>query len=171
MDIEQEIFASYRLEKDKLLDYGFENIAGVFIYNKDFLNGDFKARIVVDESEKISGRVIENAFGEEFTQLRNESFHGGFVGAVREAYKEILVNIRDKCFKKVIFVSNQANRLTKLIKEKYGELPDFPFTDSKYKHLGVFRYQENKKWYGLVMNIDKSVFGEQYKGEYIDVIN
>ena len=82
-----------------------------------------------------------------------------------------MLDIRDKCFKKEIFVSNQANRLTRLIKEKYNESPDFPFTDSKYKHLGVFRYQENKKWYGLVMNIDKSVFGKDFKDQYVDVIN
>lgn len=171
MDIEQEIFASYHLEKDKLLNYGFESLENIFIYSKNFLNGEFKAQIVVDINGEVSGKVIENAFNEEFLQLRIESFHGGFVGEVREAYKEILIDIRDKCFKKEIFVSNQANRLAKLIKEKYGESPDFPFTDSKYKHLGVFRYQENKKWYGLVMNVNKSVFGEEYKDIYIDVIN
>lgn len=171
MNIEQEIFATYRFEKDKLLDYGFEDLGNVFIYNKDFLNGDFKAQIVVDKNGKVNGRVIENAFNEEFVQLKNESYHGEFMGTVREAYKEILIDIRDKCFKKEIFVSNQANRITKLIKEKYNESPDFPFTDSKYKHLGVFRYKENKKWYGLVMNINKSVFGKQYKDEYVDVIN
>ena len=171
MNIEQELFASYHLEKDKLLKYGFENLSNVFVYSKDFLNGDFKAKIVIDEKGIVSGKVIENAFNEEFVQLRIESFHGGFVGEVREAYKEILVDIRDRCFKKEIFVSNQANRLVKLIKERYGESPDFPFTDSKYKHLGVFRYQGNQKWYGLVMNVDKSVFGKEYKDECVDVIN
>ena len=171
MNIEQEIFISYRLDKEKLLEYGFENLSDVFIYQKDFLNGDFKAQIVIDEKGEVKGKVIENAFNEEFTQLRIESFYGGFVGIVREAYKELLIDIRGKCFKKEIFVSDQANRLVKLIKEKYGESPDFPFTDSKYKHLGVFRYQENQKWYGLVMNINKSVFGEEYKDEYVDVIN
>ena len=171
MNIEQEIFASYRLEKDKLLDYGFEDLDGIFIYHKDFLNGEFEAQIVVDENGTVNGKVIENAFDEEFTQLRIESYRGGFIGSVREAYKEILIDIRDKCFKKVMFVSNQANRLTKLIKEKYDESPDFPFTDSKYKHFGVFRYQKNRKWYGLVMNVKKSVFGKEYKDEYVDVIN
>ena len=171
MNIEQEIFASYRLEKDKFFDYGFEDLDGVFAYHKDFLNGEFKAQIVVDENGTVNGKVIEKAFDEEFTQLRIESYRGGFIGSVRESYKEILIDIRDKCFKKVMFVSNQANRLTKLIKEKYDESPDFPFTHSKYKHLGVFRYQKNKKWYGLVMNVNKSVFGKEYKDEYVDVIN
>lgn len=171
MTIEQEIFTSYRVEKNKLQEYGFESLSNVFIYSKDFLNGEFKAQIVVDENGNVNGKVIENAFNEEFAQLRIEAFHGGYIAEVREAYKEMLVDIRDKCFKKVLFVSNQANRITKLIKEKYDESPDFPFTDSKYKHLGVFRYQENKKWYGLVMNVNKSVFGKEYKEEYVDIIN
>ena len=171
MNIEQELFTSYHLEKDKLLEYGFENLSNDFIYSKDFLNGDFKAKIIIDEKGAISGKVIENAFNEEFVQLKIESYHGEFIAKVREAYKEILIDIRDKCFKKEYFVSIQANRITKLIKEKYGESPDFPFTDSKYKHLGVFRYKENQKWYGLVMNINKSVFGKEYKDECVDVIN
>lgn len=171
MSIEQEIFTSYRIEKNKLLEYGFENLSNIFIYSKDFLNGEFKAQIVVDEDGIINGKVIENAFNEEFTQLRIESFHGEFTSKVREAYKEILFDIRDKCFKKVLFVSNQANRIAKLIKEKYNESPDFPFTDSKYKHFGIFRYKENKKWYGLVMNVNKRVFGKEYKDECVDVIN
>ena len=69
----------------------------------------------MDENGEVNGKVIENAFNEEFAQLRIASYHGGFIAGVREAYKEILLDIRDKCFKKVLFVSNQANRITKLI--------------------------------------------------------
>ena len=100
-----------------------------------------------------------------------ESFHGGFVGTVREAYKEILVDIRNKCFKKEIFVSNQANRIAALIKKRYGESPNFPFKDPHIKNYGVFRYQGNQKWYGLIMNVNKSNFGGSDKKEYVDVIN
>ena len=88
MRIEQELFASYRVEKEKLINYGFENFNNIFVFSKGFLNGDFKAKIVVDENENISVKVIDNAFNEEFIQLNNESYHGGFIGTVRESYKE-----------------------------------------------------------------------------------
>ena len=111
MSIEQEIFASYQVEKNKLLEYGFTNLSNVFIYSKDFLNGEFKAKIVIDENGKVTGKVIENAFNEEFAQLRIESFHGEFTIKVREVYKEILFDIRDKCFKKVLFVCELTRQL------------------------------------------------------------
>ena len=172
MTIEQELFASYRVIKEKLLEWGFINYSGIYTYSKDFHNDEFKALITIDEYGTLNGKVIEKEFNEEFVQLRIESFRGGFFGEVREEYKKILLDIRDKCFKKEIFISNQANRLTKLIYERYHESPDFPFDQEKYKHYGVFRYHGNDKWYGLIMNISKVVLTNKGdKEEYVDVIN
>jgi predicted DNA-binding protein (MmcQ/YjbR family) len=167
----KELFFSYRVIKDKLLYYGFTCFSNVYTYAKDFMNDEFQALIIIDEHDEIDGKVVEKAFDEEYHQIENESFRGGFVGAVREAYQEILLDIRDKCFKKEIFISDQANRLAKLIKERYDESPDFPFADPHIKNYGVFRYRGNDKWYGLVMNINKSVFIKDKNDEYIDVIN
>lgn len=171
MTIEQELFSSYRVIKDRLLEYGFFNYSNIYTYSTIFHNNEFKALISVDESGTLTGKVIEMAFNEEFSQLRNDSFHGGFIGEVREQYKEILIDIRNKCFKEVIFASNQANRIIGLINEKYHESPDFPFKQDRYKKYGVIRYKGNNKWYGLIMNINKSVFGGDNKEEYVDVIN
>ena len=171
MTFEQELFSSYRVIKDKLLEYGFDNYAGVYTYEKSFHHDEFKALITIDENGIINGKVIEKAFDEEFSLLRNESFQGGFISEIREEYKEILIDIRNKCFKKEIFISNQANRLIKLIYERYHESPDFPFDQDKYKNYGVFRYHGNNKWYGLIMNVNKSVFIKIDNKEYVDVIN
>ncbi len=167
----KELFFSYRVIKDKLLDYGFTCFSDVYTYAKDFMNDEFQALIIIDERGEIHGKVVEKAFDEEYHQIENESFRGGFVGAVREAYQEILLDIRDKCFKKEIFISDQANRLAMLIKERYDESPDFPFADPHIKNYGVFRYRGNDKWYGLVMNINKSVFIKDKKDVFVDVIN
>ena len=167
----KELFSSYRVIKDKLLDYGFTCFSNVYTYAKDFMNDEFQALIIIDEHGEIDGKVVEKAFDEEYHQIENESFRGGFVGAVREAYQEILLDIRDKCFKKEIFISDQANRLAMLIKKRYDESPDFPFADPHIKNYGVFRYRGNDKWYGLVMNINKSVFIKDKKDVFVDVIN
>ena len=171
MTIEQEIFASYVADTNKLIEYGFEKLSNVYIFSKDFLNGDFKALITINEHKEVDGKVIENAFNEEYSQLRVESLHGEFIGMVRETYKELLIDIRDKCFTKQVFVSSQANRVAKLIYDRYGESPDFPFASPHIKNYGVFRFQGNKKWYGLIMNVSKAVFNKAYKEEYVDVIN
>ena len=171
MTIEQELFASYRVIKEKLLEYGFSDFSSVYTYSIDFHNDEFKALITIDENGTLRGKVIEKAFDEEYIQLRNESFQGGFVGAIREEYKEILLDIRHNCFKKEVFVSNQANRLASLIFERYHESPDFPFDQEKYKNYGVFRYHGNNKWYALIMNVNKSAFVGENKEDYVDTIN
>ena len=171
MTIEQEIFASYLVNKESLIPYGFTNFNNVYTYSIEFMDAAFKALIVINEKDELIGKVIEKDFNEEYLPLRNESYQGGFVGEVRESYKAILLDIREHCFKKQIFVSKQANRLTKLIDKQYHESPDFPFDNAKYKPYGVFRYHGNNKWYGLIMHISKAVFEENSKEEYIDVIN
>lgn len=170
MNIEEEIFSSYQVNKDKLLSYGFNLFKDVYTYEKD-INNDFKALIVVDENNVLKGKVIEKAFDEEFIQLRNEAYQGGFIGEIREAYKDLLIDIRNNCFTKLVFISKQANRLMKLIKERYNEVPDHPFKDPHIKNYGVYRYKGNDKWYGLVMNINKSNLDKVSKDIYIDVIN
>ncbi len=171
MTIEQELFAAYRPDKEKLIDYGFDCFNGIYTFTISFHNDEFEARITIDEHGVVSGKVIEKEFGDEYFQLRNDSFHGGFVGEIREEYKEILLKIRDHCFSKQLFVSDQANRLAVLIDERYHEQPDYPFDNEKYKPYGVFRYHGNNKWYGLIMHVNKAVFGEENKEEYVDVIN
>jgi hypothetical protein len=37
--------------------------------------------IIIDEHGEIDGKAIEKAFDEEYHQIENESFRGGFVGA------------------------------------------------------------------------------------------
>ena len=115
MNIELEIFASYRPINDKLIAYGFGCFKDIYTYSKDFHNDEFKALITIDEHGVLKGKVIEKAFNEEYTQIHNDSYKGGFITSIREDYQDILLDIRDKCFKKEIFVSNQANRLTNLI--------------------------------------------------------
>ncbi len=98
MTIEQELFAAYRPNKNKLIEYGFDCFNGVYTYHVIFHNNEFEARITIDEHGTLSGKVVEKVFGDEYFQLRNESFQGGFVGEIREEYKEILLKIRDHCF-------------------------------------------------------------------------
>ncbi len=171
MEIEQAVFSTYRVVKEKLLSYGFTFSSGSFTYFKGFMDGEFEAAIRVDETGAVSGQVIEKAFGEEFAPLRVKSFAGGYVGTVREAYREILIDIRDHCFEKETFISNQANRLKKLIEERYHEAPDFPFEGERFENYGVFRYHGNQKWYGLIMNVDRGVFGGSKEEEFVDILN
>ena len=62
----KELFFSYRVIKDKLLDYGFTCFSNVYTYAKDFMNDEFQALIIIDEHGEIDGKVVEKAFDEEY---------------------------------------------------------------------------------------------------------
>ena len=54
------------------------------------------------------------------------------------------------------------------IKRKYKVLPEYPWR--RYDSNAVFRHADNKKWFALVMEVQREKLG--FSGdEYVDVIN
>ena len=162
MSIESEIFKKAVVDFAKLEAYGFEKQADGYTLQKIFKNGDFRADVSVDKQGNVSGKVYEIATDEEFLPLRVENM-GGFAGEVRFAYQQILEDIKYKCFICLPFITAQSNRLATLIKNKYGDNPQFLF--KKQPGYGVFKNPDNNKWYGMIMNtkaekLDKNISGE-----------
>lgn len=87
MNIEREIFASYRPINEKLIAYGFDCFKDIYTYSKDFHNDEFKALITIDEHGVLLGKVIEKAFNEEYTQIHNDSYNGGFILQLEKTIK------------------------------------------------------------------------------------
>ena len=169
MNIENEVFAGYVANKTSLEEFGFERTDGGYVYSVDFLSGEFKAVVTVDNTGRVTGKVIENALGEEYAAVHVEMFTGGFVGRVRTAYREQLESIRAACFSNTQFIYPQSGRLAQYIFEKYGERPDNPFDDDE--GCGVFRYAATRKWYGLIMPVKQNrLFGGDDES-VIEVIN
>lgn len=54
--------------------------------------------------------------------------------------------------------------------ETYGTTPDFPFEDSYYSTVAVFRHVMNRKWYAVAMKVQASKLGLDGDGA-IDIIN
>ena len=54
------------------------------------------------------------------------------------------------------------------IKKKYKVSPEYPW--AKYDDNAVFRHSDNKKWFALVMGVEKDKLGLS-GAEYVDVIN
>lgn len=167
MNIEDEIFKKTRLNEDKLLSYGFKKEGDLYLYSETILNNSFRVDIEVDKEGKVKGRVIELEFNEEYKNFRIESATGEFVSLVRDEFTRILNDIRDKAFDKSYFIGRQANRIAKLIYDKYKDLPDYPFNDDDIS--AVFRNPLNEKWYGLIMNIKKSKL--DFGDEKVDILD
>ena len=150
MTIEENIFKRAEINKNALAGYGFQQAKGFWILERPFMNGDFKAVIRIDSSGHISGTVYEIATEDEYLPLRVESMDG-FAAEVRNEYEKILLDIKEQCCQINPFLYAQSNRLTLLIKEKYGDDPKFLF--KRQPGYGVFKNPQTNKWYGMIMNI------------------
>lgn len=166
LNIENEIFKRSNVNFKLLEKYGFTKENKIFTFEKTFLNNDFKAIICIDEKGSVNGKVIDLQVGEEYTNIRTE-MSGEFVNHVREAYKDILIDIKNCCYESNPFISGQANRMNKYIKEKYHNEPEFLW--KKFPGYGVYRNKNNNKWYGIIMNLDLSKL-DRGSGE-VEIIN
>ena len=168
MEIENKIFKTYTLNKDRLIDYGFIKEYYGYKYLKKIMHNTFQAIIVIDENGIVSGKIYDLGAECEYTNFRVKDVTGEFALTVREEYENILKDIRDKCFSKKYFIYNQSNRIADYIGKKYNVLPEFLW--KKSPQYGVFRNSKSNKWFGVIMNIDKSKIASTEKGE-VEVIN
>lgn len=77
-------------------------------------------------------------------------------------------DIANNCFEKEYFIYEQTNRIAKLINEKYDVSPEFLW--DFVPDYGVFRNLRSNKWFGIVMNLDKSKIIQTETGE-VEVLN
>lgn len=159
MSIESDIFEKSRVNISSLLSYGFIKENDTYIYKKRMLD-DLEARITFKQG-RISGTIYDLGADDEYIIFRVSHNIGDYASQVKNEYERILIDIRKHCFVNAYFRSEQANRITKLIKNTYHNDPDFPWNDDN----GVFRNPANKKWYGLIMDIDYNKLDENRKGK------
>lgn len=162
MTIEETIFNRYLIDENKLLEYGFNSD---YVYTVDILDNTFKV-IVTYVDKKITGKIIDLSFDEEYTNFRIER-SGEFNLKIRSEYERILLDIRDKTCTKRTYIYDQANRIDKYIFSKYDVVADFPFKSSPYH--GVYRNKDNK-WFGILMDIPFNKIDKNKSG-LIEVIN
>lgn len=163
--IEDEIFIKKKFDFEKLKEFGFSFENNIYVYTEDFLDANFKA--IIEISDVLSGKVIDNLSDEEYMPLRIESYDGEYVCKVREAYKSILKRIADACCTDVFFACEQANHIANLIHETYGVKPDFPWNDDN----GVFRHLDTRKWFSLIMYIKRDVLLKDGNSAMVNVMN
>ena len=168
MTQEQEIFRQSRIRFESLGKYGFSATGRGWVREQDFMAGAFRAVIIITKSGTITGTVYDNATGEEFLPMRVENMADGFIGRVKDEYEKILIDVRKHCCTQNYFVGPQANRIAEQIVQKYNTRPVFPW--EKYPGFGVFRHNDNKKWFALFMNLGIGKLNKKHSGA-VDIMN
>ncbi len=153
MTIEDEIFKRTKIDFDKIVKYGFQKENTVYQYSKNIMNDTFRVDIEISKDGVVKGKIYDLDMEEEYNNFRVEDITGSFVSKVREEFKDILKDIRKNCFISIPFLFEQSNRIAEQIKMKYGDDPEFEW--DKFKGYATFKNAISKKWYGLIMNLDK----------------
>lgn len=166
--ISNKIFKNKIFNSKKLLNFGFVKHKNNYIYTTSLLADQFKLIITISSDKNIETKMIDTATQDIYTLHLVNDAAGTFVGLIREAYENILEQIADKCCNATYFSTEQANRLTELIKEKYGNSPEFLW--EKFPGFGVFRNPESEKWYGLISHVDYSKLDNKKNGD-IEILN
>ena len=168
MTIEEEILKRKKLQRKKLEPYGFQKEKDKYYYQKNFFDHSFQAQIAISKSGKLTGKVIDLDTKEEYTNFRIENVVGDFANKVKEEYENILKDIAKNCYKDESFIYPQSNRIADRILEKYQVKPEFLW--NKFPSDGVFRNQSSDKWFGLIMNNNKSKL-DKTTDQDIEILN
>lgn len=165
MNIEEELFNKYKVDKTKLKEYGFIEEKNILKYKKDIMDNKFT--IIVEYDKKIKGKIIEKEFNEEYINFRRKEL-GEFNTKIKNEFVNLLIDIRDKCFTKNVFNLDQTKRINELIINKYNVNPEFLW--EKYPSFAIYR--KTKKWFALVGNVPLNKIDKKSKStEEVEIIN
>ena len=154
IDLESKVFERSHLDIQRLLAYGFKKTAQGYRYRVDILDKEFRVELFLSFSGQLHGEIFETMTGDAYRNIWIEGMDGAFVGKVREAYGQVLQAVRQHCYVDDDFSTAQANRIAALIQEKYGTRPEFLWKSAP-QH-GVFRNQQNQKWFGIIMYVEQA---------------
>lgn len=156
---------------NKFEEFGFIKINDKFFYETNILSGDFTVKVVIDKNGSVDSIVVDNMNNEEYPPIKSETQSRSYVNKVRDEYEKVLRNIDDSCFFEDLFISKQAVRLSEMINDRLGGVPDFPWTKKGDNDTGVFRHSENKKWYALIINVKEGTVAKNDSNIFKDYIN
>lgn len=167
MKLIDELFRRYKANVLALSEYGFEKTDNVYSHSLLIHHGDF--RLILKYSDGVlNGKLVDTVFEDEYSQIDQESSLG-FIAELKEECTAILVDIRDRCFIKEVYLFEQTNRIDQWINKTYHISCDFPF--QKLKDNGVYRNKETKKWFGLIMNLAKNKLIPDGTDKEVEVMN
>ena len=137
-----------RIITDKLLTYGFIKDNNKYTYEQ--LIDDFK--LIVEYDHTLRRKLIDVNTGDEYILIDTNNTLGRYASSIKESVDNIIDDIINNCTEKELFIFEQTKDLINYIKKTYKDIPDNPWEDENM----VIRHANNKKWYGLIMTIDKS---------------
>ena len=149
---------------DKLKNFGFVDGR----YEKNICANQFKLSITVAQDLKIFSKVEDNFSGEEYILHLVENAVGEYVGSVRLEYEKVLNDFIESCCVSNIFYGELTQKLIEYVRKNYGGELEFLWENSP--KTAIWRRQDSKKWYGVLMNIAERKLKID-SDKFVDIVN
>ena len=166
--IEQIVFGKSKFNNEKLLNYGFKQYDDSFKFEKNLSIDNMMLILEIQSNNVINSKVIDLDVNEEYLNYKFNNKLGEYAYKIKEEVINILEDIKENCSIETNYRFDQSNRIDSYICKAYKVKPEFPFKSNPSS--GVYRHLENRKWFGLIMNIDKRKLGFKSSDE-IEIIN
>ena len=155
------------IDKNKLIEYGFQESKNTYIYKTRIYEEQFEMVVEVT-NDMMTSKLIDLASDEEYSLVDIEDSVGEFVGKVREAYEEKLKDVLAKCTFPNVFKSAQSKEVISYAKAKYGD--ELEFLWKKFDDNAILRNKQSKKWYAAFLTVSASKLGIS-SDEKIEIID
>lgn len=152
----EDIFQYKKVNLKKLEPFGFIKNDDVYQYEVDVLNNEFHLIVTIDSNFKLSTTLIEKSTQEEYILYKTHA-SGEYVGKIRGSVESVLQKIAAQCYDQALFMSKQAQSVIEYVYKTYGDKLEFLW--NKFPDNAIFRHQENKKWYGVMLSVSKRKLG------------
>lgn len=164
-----------KVRRETLVPFGFVFNGDNYLLERLILGGEFLLRLTVDTQGQMDSSLLEVETNETYTLYKVEAAHGEYVGAIRDAVKEVILEVKKHCYETGYHVGERFAFLRDYCHETYGEDLEYLWDDENC----ILRRSDNKKWYAVIMKISlrkigldddsvKSVLGLRGNPEKID---
>ncbi|MCM1183306.1 MAG: MmcQ/YjbR family DNA-binding protein [Roseburia sp.] len=150
-------FKNRKLNKKKLLSFGFETAGNGYTYHTDLADAQLKLTVKIDHEEKIYTEVVDSSSKDEYVLHLVAGAAGPFVGQVKSEYETVLEEIAEKCFDTQIFKSRQAKEVIAYVRDTYGDEPEYLWR--KFSDNAVVRRKDTQKWYAVLLTVSRRKLG------------
>ena len=157
MDYVTRVFKDKKPNIKMLLQYGFEKQENGYIYKTNIMNNKLTLFIQISCDNKITTKLIDNEFSEEYVLHLVDFADGEFVTSVKHEFESVLMDISNRCFKKEVFKSYQARQVINYCFEKYGDSLEFLW--EKVDDNAIIRRKDTNKWYVALLMVTKEKLG------------
>ena len=135
----------------KLVNYGFQEVDGKYVYQTAIMDGQFRLTVTVEQSGEIATELYDLTAEDVYALHLVEGAVGAFVGRVRAEYEQILHDIEQNCFERDVFKQDFTREILAYAKTKYNDEPEYLWND--LPDAAVIRRKDTKKWYVLLMTV------------------